>query len=508
LEEVILKCLRKSAADRYPDFESLLAALQGESVRAPKAAGERAPSPSVLPSVAVLPFVDMSPAKDQDYFGEGLAEEIIHALARLQGIRVVARTSAFALKSMKLDMREIGKMLDVRAVLEGSVRKAGNRLRVTAQLIDAQSGLHLWSERFDREERDVFEIQDEISLAIVEHLRVTLLAGEKAALRKRSTADTEAYNLYLKGLYFLARPNPESIQKALNFFHDALDRDPNFALAHAGVAIAYSTLGILNLASPVEMYPKAKAALEKVLALDPDLAEAHAVVATLEFWFEWNWAAAEKSFGRVLALNPGDAMSLGQNAWLLISRRRFEEATVEIKRALALDPLMPLYYAWSVGIHVAARRYDEALTEFSRLQQFEPNFGLAHFHAGTAYYFKGLIDEAMEKFEKARELVISPGWGEAFLLMCHLQKGDRKKAEEILAEMLEDRTRLPVSPVNLALSFAALGDLDGAFDWLETAIEERDTLMAFFHVYCEMMVPALTRDPRFTAILDRLHLPR
>jgi TolB-like protein/Flp pilus assembly protein TadD/predicted Ser/Thr protein kinase len=508
LEEVILKCLRKSASDRFPDFESLLEALQGEKVRRPSAAGERAPSPEALPSVAVLPFVDMSPGKDQDYFGEGLAEEIIHALARLQGIRVVARTSAFALKSMKLDMREIGKMLDVRAVLEGSVRKAGNRLRVTAQLIDARTGLHLWSERFDREERDVFDIQDEISLAIVEHLKVTLLAGEENALRKRSTADTEAYNLYLKGLYFVARPNPESIRKALNFFHEALDRDPNFALAYAGVAFTFASQGILNLAAPAEMYPKAKAALEKAFGLDPDLAEAHAVAATLEFWFEWNWTAAEKSFGRVLALNPGDAMSLGQHAWLLTSRRRFEESMVEIKRALALDPLMPLFYAWSVGIHVAARRYDEALAEFSRLQQIEPNFGLAHFHAGAAYYFKGLIDEAMEKFEKGRELVISPGWGEAFLLLCHLKKGDRKKAEEILAEMLEDRKRLPVSPVNLAWGFAALGDLDGAFGWLETAIEERDALMAFFHVYCEMMVPDLARDPRFTAILDRLQLPQ
>jgi TolB-like protein/predicted Ser/Thr protein kinase len=507
LEEVILRCLRKSAADRYPDFESLLAALQGESVRAPKAPGERAPSPGALPSVAVLPFVDMSPAKDQDYFGEGLAEEIIHALARLQGIRVVARTSAFALKSMKLDIREIGKMLDVRAVLEGSVRKAGNRLRVTAQLIDARTGLHLWSERFDREERDVFEIQDEISLAIVEHLKVTLWTGEKKALHKRFTADMEAYNLYLKGLYFTARANPESLQKALNFFHEALDRDPAFALAYAGVAFTFASRGILNLAPPAEMYPKAKAALEKAFALDPDLAEAHAVAATLEFWFEWNWTAAEKSFGRVLALNPGDAMSLGQYAWLLMSRRRFKERVVEIKRALALDPLMPLYYAWSIGIHVAAHRYDEALADFSKLQQIEPTFGLAYFHAGTACYFKGLIDEAMEKFEKGRKFVISPGWSEAFLLLCHLQKGDLKKAEEILAEMLEDRKRLPVSPVNLAWGFAALGDLDGAFGWLETAIEERDALMAFFHVYCEMMVPALARDPRFAAILDRLHLP-
>jgi adenylate cyclase len=449
----------------------------------------------------------MSPAKDQDYFGEGLAEEIIHALARLQGIRVVARTSAFALKSMKLDMREIGKVLDVRAVLEGSVRKAGNRLRVTAQLIDARTGLHLWSERFDREERDVFDIQDEISLAIVEHLKVTLLAGEKNALRKRSTADMEAYNLYLKGLYFVARPNPESIQKALNFFHDALDRDPNFALTHAGVAMVYSALGILNMAPPAEAFPKAKAALEIALRLDPDLAEAHAVAAMLEFWFDWNWSAAEKSFGRALELNPGNAMSRGNHAFLLMSARRFEESLVEIKRALALDPLMPLLYAWSIGLHVAAGRYDEALAEFSRVQQIEPNFGLAYFHAGTSYYLKGMIDEAVETFQKGRRLGVLAGWSEGMLLLCYLKKGDRGKAERALAEMLEDRKKRPVSPVSLAWGFAAQGDLDGAFEWLETAIRERDPLMALIHVYTDWHVPALSRDPRFAAILDRLRLP-
>jgi len=507
LAEVILKCLRKRPEDRFPDFEALIAVLQGESVRGFQAPVAPAPSPGTLPSVAVLPFADMSPAKDQDYFGEGLAEELIHALARIQGIRVVARTSAFALKGMKLDIREIGKMLDVRAVLEGSVRKAGSRLRVTAQLIDAGTGLHLWSERFDREERDVFDIQDEISLAIVEHLKVTLLAGEENALRKRSTTDAEAYNLYLKGLYFIARPNPESIPKALNFFHDALDRDPNFALAHAGVSSVYGALGTMNLAPPAEVFPKAKAALEKALALDPDLAEAHAMAAGVEFWFEWNWAAAEKSFGRVLALNPGDTTARGMYAWLLLSRRRFDEGLAEIKRALTLDPLMPVLYAWSIGLHAAAGRSDEALAEFSRLQQIEPNFGLAYFHAGVAYFRKSLIDEAIETLQKGCQLVVFPGWNESMLLLCYLKKGDRKKAEQALEEMLEDRKRHPVSATCLAWGLAALGDFDSAFRWLETAVRERDSVMVIVHVYTEFAVPELARDPRFGALLDRLHLP-
>jgi serine/threonine-protein kinase len=508
LEEVILKCLRKRADDRFPDIESLLEAFQGEKVRRTGPAAEPAPAPDAIPSVAVLPFADMSPAKDQDYFGEGLAEELIHALARVQGLRVVARTSAFALKGLKLDVREIGKTLGVRTVLEGSVRKAGNRLRVTAQLVDATTGLHIWSERFDREERDVFDIQDEISLAIVEHLRVTLLSGEKTALRKRSTSDTEAYNLYLKGIYFMARPSPESIQKALDFFRQAIDRDPNFALAHAGVANVFFTMGNINLAPPAEIYPKAKAALEKALALDPDLAEAHGLAAYLGFWFEWNWEAAEKSIGRALELNPGDAMGRGMHAWMLLLRKRFDEGLAEIKRALAADPLAPLLYAYSIGLHWITGRSDEALADFSRVQQIEPNFGLAHVQAGHAYLRKGLIDEAIETFQKGRRLFAPPGWAESALVICYLKKGDHEKAEKTLAEMLEDRKKLPVSATCLAESFAALGDLDKAFEWLETAVRERDNMAIVIPLIADYFVPELARDPRFGAFLDRLGLPR
>lgn len=508
LEKVILKCLQKKSADRYPDMDGVIDALKGERVRRPAGEGEPAAPKEVLPSLAVLPFADMSPARDQDYFAEGLAEELIHALARIQGIRVVARTSAFALNGLKLDVREIGKRLDVRSVLEGSVRKAGNRLRVTVQLVDARTGLHLWSERFDREEADVFDIQDEISLAIVEHLKVSLLAGEKTALKRRSTDDPEAYNLYLKGLYFSARPNPEAFGKALDFFQEAIGRDPNFALAYAGVAFVFVCLANLNLAPPAEMYPKAKAALEKSLSLDPGLAEAHAVAAALQFWFEWNWAAAEESFRRVLALNPGDAMSRGSYAFLLMNRKRFDESIREIKRVLAIDPLMPLFYAWSIALHNAAGRYDEALGEFTKLQQIDPNIGLAYFHAGMACYLKGLYDEAIRTFDKGCELVCFPGWNEGMLLLSHLKKGDRKKSEEILAEMLEDRKKLPVSPVNIAWGFAALGDLDGAIKWLETAIQERESVMPFIHVYAEALVPVLARDPRFEAILKKMNLPK
>jgi TolB-like protein/Tfp pilus assembly protein PilF/predicted Ser/Thr protein kinase len=508
LAEVILKCLRKKPADRFPDFEAVLAALGSEGVRGARPEGKGAPGARELPSVAVLPFADMSPAKDQDYFGEGLAEELIHALARVQGLRVVARTSAFALKGMRLDVREIGKTLGVRAVLEGSIRKSGSRLRVTAQLIDAGTGMHMWSERFDREERDVFDIQDEISLAIVENMKVALLTGEETALRKRATADTEAYNLYLKGLYFVARPNRESIEKALAFFRQALDLDPGFAKAHAGVAMVFVSMGAINLAPQNEVFPKARDAAGRALALDPESALAHGVSAAVQYYYDLDWAAAERSFRRVLELNPSETIARGQYAWLLVSLRRFDEAVAEIKRALADDPLMPLLYAWSVGIHGAVGRPDEALMDFSRLLQIDPTIGLAYFHAGMAYLLMGRYDEAIDVLKKGSEHVVFAGWGDDVILLCLLRKGDRAGAERIMAKTLEARKSLPVSAVTLAYGLAALGDLDGAFEWLETAVRDRDSVITVFNVYTECVVPELARDPRFGALLDRLGLPR
>ena len=212
-----------------------------------------------------------------------------------------------------------------------------------------------------------------------------LRVGEKTALRKRSTEDPEAYSLYLKGLYFYARPSPESYRKALNCYRAAIDKDPNFALAYAGMANVFGGLGVLNLAPPAEMWPKAKAALQKALSLDEDLAEAHAVAAVLAFWYEWDWDAAGRSFDRVLSLNPGDAMSHGQRGLFCLNRRKFDEAIREIKKALELDPIMPMYHAWSVCLHWSVGRLDEALQEFARALEIDPNLGLAYFHAGMAY---------------------------------------------------------------------------------------------------------------------------
>jgi TolB-like protein/Tfp pilus assembly protein PilF len=499
---IIDGCLRFDPRDRYPGAAELLVDLE----RALRDFASPAPARTELPSLAVLPFVDMSPGKDHEYLSEGIAEELIHGLTCLQGLRVVARTSAFALKDRNLDAREIGRLLKVGALLEGSVRKAGDRLRVTAQLIDARDGSHIWSERFDRQDVDIFAIQDEISLAIVEHLRVTLLVREKSALQRRSTGDADAYSLYLKGLYFVARLSPEAAAKALSFFQEALERDPDFAQAYAGIASVYATLGIANLAPPAEMRRRARSALERALQLDPSLPEALAVAAAVAFWFDWDWAAAERLYRQVLALSPGDAGFRGWYAWFLVNRGRPDESTREIKRALALDPLAPIFYAFSIGLHTAADRPDEALEDFTRSQEIEPNFAMSYFHAGVAYAQTGRFDEALRTFEKGKQFVDFPGWGDGMIAICHRAKGETEQADRAEARMLAGRKTAQVSATALAWVAGSRGDLDGAFRWLDTAFEERDTLMVFLHIYTGWLCPQLVRDSRFARVLARMNL--
>jgi eukaryotic-like serine/threonine-protein kinase len=505
LAAVIERCLQKDPRGRYPDAASLCEDLGPVDLAA------TAPATVVstgvrTPSIAVLPFVDLSPEKNQEYFGEGLAEELIHSLARIQGLRVVARTSAFALKDKGLDVREIGRILNVEAVLEGSVRAAGNRLRITAQLINVADGFHLWSERFDREAGDVFAIQDELSSAIVEHLKVTLHVGERAALQKRATDDHEAYNLYLKGLYFLARPRPDLLQSALRCFQEALARDPGFAKAQAGIATVFGMLGNLNFAPATEAWPKAKAAVEEALTLDDHQPEALALAAMAAFWYDWDWVAAETSFRRILALNPGDAFTHGNYAWFLLNRRRFEECLHEIRVAIDLDPLMPLFYAWSVALNCAAGRLDDALRDFGRATDLDPTFGLPYFHAGLAYIRKGQLAKALEVLEKGSRIVVHPGWAESAVVCIRLAQGDRAEAQRILDGMLAQRKEVNISAMSIAHSLANVGDLDGAFQWIEQAIAERDTLVAFIHIYTELFAPELISDPRYDALLARLNL--
>jgi len=302
LSQMILKCLEKDRKNRYKNAEELRSGII--KIEEFQKVGKEQDS---KPSIAVLPFRDMSPQKDQDYFCEGMAEELINALTKIEGLHVAARTSAFQFKGKDLNVRRIGEELGVKTVLEGSVRKAGNRLRITAQLINISDGYHIWSDKYDRDIEDIFAIQDEISLAIVDNLKLKLLKKEKAQLMKRYTEDQEAYSLYLKGRYFWNRRYEGGLLKGIEYFQKAIEKDPSFAPAYAGIADCYCLMGMYNWNPPKEAYPKAKAATLRALEIDDTLPEAHASLGWIKMFYDWDWAAAERAFQRAIELNPNYA---------------------------------------------------------------------------------------------------------------------------------------------------------------------------------------------------------
>jgi TolB-like protein/Tfp pilus assembly protein PilF len=448
----------------------------------------------------------MSRDRTQEYFAEGIAEEIIHALTRVESMRVVARTSSFALKGKGLDVREIGRVLNVAAVLEGSVRASGSRLRITSQLISVNDGFHVWSERFDRETGDIFAVQDEITAAIVDRLAVALRLGERAALRKRGRVDPRAYELYLKGRYLANRLTPETVESALRCFADAIARDPHFAPAHAGIATVWGDLAAFNLAAPAEAWPRARAAADRALALDPDVPDAHVIRGGAAMWYDWDWTAAEAALTRAVALNPGDGATRGRYAWLLLNRRRFDECCAAIHQAVAADPLSPILHAFSIGLHAACGRGEEALEGFRRAVELAPEFGLSYFHAAVAHLSLGRLEEAARVVEDGRRQGLTVFWADCILGMVRARQGRREEALSHLGRMIEQHEALHVSCASIAWVAACLGDFDTAFAWFDRGYAERDGLLPSVHVYTDVFVPALARDPRFRSLLERLRL--
>ncbi len=459
-------------------------------------------------SVAVLPFVDIGIEGSSEHLAAGIPEAVIDILCRIPGLHVPMPASASVVQKRGLSLRDVGQVMSVGHVLEGSVQVTGDRLRVTAQLSKVTDGTQIWEDKFDRKIGDVFDIQDEIAMAIVDKLAVTLLSKDKVFSRKRPTTDTEAYALYLKGRFFITRPSAESELKALTFFEAALDRDPTFARAYVSIAIVHAFKANTKLMPAAVAYTKVASAVKRALVLDPDLAEAHGLGAVVDLCYKWDLAAAEKGFLRALELKPGDSLIRGYYAWTLLAQRRFEEARVEIRRALAADPLMPLTYYRAIDILGLSGFYEEALEIFSKCRDIDPNFGLAYFAAGRVYRRLGRFDEAMEAAEKSRRLSNFPHLFDSDLIDCYARKGDRAQAGKLLADMLEARKTFPVPPITLAGAYFALGDLDGALDWLETAIRERTWEASHIRVLVEYLYPDAAASPRFQSLCDRFSLPR
>ncbi|HLG95072.1 MAG TPA: tetratricopeptide repeat protein [Bryobacteraceae bacterium] len=455
------------------------------------------PSGPGLSSVVVLPFLDFSPQKDQEYFSDGLTEEIIDALSRVPNLRVVARTSAFAFKGKNNDVREIGRQLNVDSVLEGSVRKSGNELRITAQLNRSSDGTHLWSRTYERQLRDVFALQQEISQAIARELR----AG--SVPQRQGTADLAAYDLYQEGLYFFNQHEmPDSYWKAIDRYQKAIRLDPKYALAYAGLADAYAYLAENFGVWPKDVMPKARDAANKALALDDHLAEAHISAGIVKLDYDWDPDGAQRDFQRALDLNPGSGWVHHWLAHSLEAQGRLGDAMKEMRAALDLDPLSVVIY-WDIGNELLmAKRYDEALSALAKANELFPNFPIVLWEQAEAYYQKGDRDRwrrTMETLRSAHPEMEKDPTFLALLGFAAARDGRRAEAQRILDRVEQFHRTHYVEPVMVLGVCSTLGDRQAFQRWLQRARDERS---AFF-LYAPLATYFYNDDPEAKAFFLR-----
>ncbi len=457
-----------------------------------------------ISSIAVLPFTDMSPERNQEYFCDGMTDEIIDTLAKVGGFRVVARTSSFAFKGKQQDIREIGRRLGVAAVLEGSVRKDGNRLRVTAQLNSVADGYHLWSETYERELKDVFALQDEISRSIVDTLQVKLASGRTGRLVK-PPVDLAAYDLYLQGRYHWSRWRTEGAEKSTQYFEQAIARDPKYAAAWAGLADSYAWLGFFGALPPNQAMPKAREAAQRALALDDSLAEAHTSLAYVKTLYEFDWAGAEREFRRAIELNPGYAEAhFGYGISWFAPKGRMEDAVREMQRARDLDPLsLPANTYLGLALQMDGK-LDDAIRQLKKTLDLDPAFLEAHAILAGAYMDRGLSKDMYSELDTMKRL--APGVRTDLLYAnCFAVSGRRAEALQLIHKGEDLRKKIYVRPTTIAQVYAQLGDKEHALTWLETAYTERDGLLAFLnsqHVY-----RGYRSEPRFIALIRKIGLP-
>ena len=443
--------------------------------------------PSIKPSIAVLPFLDLSPDKDQEYFSDGMAEEILNALNKVEGLRVAARTSSFTFKGRNKDIPTIGERLNVDYVLEGSVRKAGNTIRITAQLINVDDGFHLWSEKYDRELKSVFAIQDEISQAITKALQVEIMGEAGASLVKPSTTNIEAYDHYLLGRYHWMKRTAKGLITAIEYFKQAITFDPNYALAYSGLADVYLVLPVyIPDSNRVDIKARANEAVKKALAINPNLAEAHTSLGFARQAFHFDYNGAESEYRRAIELNPKYAPAYYRYSFLLLFTGRLEEALAEGRKALELEPFS-LFYNHHLGLtHYYARHYDTAILLFERTLSLDPNYHFTWEYMGLTFFFKERFEDATHALNRWAELT-----------------GKDKEAVKLYVSLVEEhaRTGEPVAyPPELESVFpcyfyAFLGNKEQNLEAIEQAFEEENYYFLFSPEY-----DFLRSDPRFIAL--------
>jgi TolB-like protein/Tfp pilus assembly protein PilF len=489
-----------------PDFQQLLAGPEqigpGTQV-GPAAAGSPEPTTAPEKSIAVLPFENLSRDPDNAYFAEGIQEEILTRLSKIADLKVISRTSTQKYKSAPGNLREIAQQLGVANILEGGVQKAADQVRVNVQLINANTDAHLWAETYDRSLRDIFRVESEIATKIADTLQAKLTGAEQHAIVARPTENSEAYQFYLKGYFFRNKATPEGVQKSIEYFQQAIEKDPAYALAYTGLANSYGTLGFFGVFPPREMWPKSKAAALKALELDDNLAEAHVGLGWVSFTYDWDWPAAEKHFARALALNP--ATFMGDLPWYSIYLGilgRSGEALAEAKRALDLNPVSPGFNHNLAEQLYYARRFDEAIEQCRKTLEMDPSFAGTHAQLSRTYGAKGMYREAVAESEKYLALTPRNPGALASLAYACARSGDRDRALRLLDELRALSKQRFVSSYAFALVYFGLGQKDETFTWLEKAYEERSGALPYLKV--NPTWDPLRGDPRFEKIVASL----
>lgn len=463
--------------------------------------------PTRIEAIAVLPLANLSGDPAQDYFADGMTDALITDLSKIRALKVISRTSTLRYRGTSKALPEIARELNVDAIVEGSVLRSGDRVRITAQLIEAGTERHVWADNYERDVRDVIALQRDVARAIAGEIRARLTEPEQRRLATARPVNPQAHEAYLRGLAETNRFTEPGLRRAVTFYEQAIALDAEYALAHAGLASAYTLLGgVLGFTSPGEYFPKARAAAEKALELDGSLAEAHAVLANVRLKFDWDWEAAAQEYQRVFELNPSLAEAHQEYGTYLEALRRFDEAVAARKRARDLDPLSasrtadvgyPLYYAG---------RYDEAIRYYRTALELDQNFFWSHVWIGQAQLEKQMYAEAIDEIQKALRMSADNTRVLATLGYAYAVAGQRAKAQQVLAELQARSKGSYVSPYFIAVVYAGLGEKESAFDFLERALQERQPYLVLLDV--EPVFSSIRGDPRFQALLQRIGLRR
>ena len=457
---------------------------------------------SRIRSLAVLPLENLSGDPSQEYFVDGMTDELTTNLAKIKSLRVISRSSAMQYKNARTPLAEIARSLHVDAVVEGSVVRSGDKLRITAQLIDARTDQHLWAEEYDRDMRDVMALQGEVARDIAQKIRIAVTPEERAQLTSSRRIDPEAYEAYLKGRYFWNKRTEAGIKKAIAYFEQSIAKDPNNPLAYDGLADCWHSAGWYGYLSPQETFPQTKAAAMKALELDASLGEAHASLAMASMNYDWDWSAAEREFRKAIELNPNYANAHHWYADYLSAVGRHEEAITESKRALELDPISPIINAWLGWRYFFARQYDLAIEQYLKTLEMDPTFVPAHLVLGQGYEQKSMPEKAIDELKKAVSLSGGSSLYVSSLAHAYAIAGRRGEAEMLLQQLIERAQHTYVPSFHIAIIYAGLGQKDQTLVWLEKGYQERSAGMVWLKV--DPRFDFVRSDARFQNLLRRL----